>query len=150
MGNAGFDQLIVTCINAPTFRFRVTLTTVMAYSGRFFRFLSATCARIFVIIGFSCLLTFVFILYKPTPGPGMIQRLGWQSWEVINMGNDPTPQGHNASAVGSGNHLEEVDWWNVTTPEQTIDSASLPLDVWAPLLPHDTGRASARISYIRD
>jgi hypothetical protein len=33
-----------------------------------------------------------------------------------------------------------VDWWNVTIAEDnTIDAASLPLDTYAPLLPHDTG-----------
>lgn len=39
---------------------------------------------------------------------------------------------------------EGVDWWNVTSFDDTMaDAASLPLDVWAPLLPHDTGRAYA-------
>ncbi len=33
-----------------------------------------------------------------------------------------------------------VDWWNVTQDDTTYDSGSLPLDVWGPLLPHDTGR----------
>lgn len=50
----------------------------------------------------------------------------------------------NGSTLGTGSATvsEGVDWWNVTTPTgQTVDSASLPLDVWAPLLPHDTGCA---------
>jgi hypothetical protein len=38
---------------------------------------------------------------------------------------------------------EGVDWWNVSKPQDnTIDAASLPLDEYAPLLPHDTGCAS--------
>jgi hypothetical protein len=45
------------------------------------------------------------------------------------------------SKPNSGTTLPEgVDWWNVTTPEDnTIDTASFPLDTYAPLLPHDTG-----------
>jgi len=46
------------------------------------------------------------------------------------------------SSAGSSNATvpEGVDWWNVTTPEDnTVDAASLPLDTYAPLLPHDTG-----------
>lgn len=48
-----------------------------------------------------------------------------------------TTPGANA---GSGTVAEGVDWWNVTTSEDhTVDAASLPLDIWAPLMPHDTG-----------
>ncbi|KAJ8482432.1 hypothetical protein ONZ45_g14949 [Pleurotus djamor] len=37
-------------------------------------------------------------------------------------------------------HNKDVDWWNVTDGGgQAVDFASLPLDVWNPLLPHDTG-----------
>ena len=58
------------------------------------------------------------------------------------MTNNPNV---NESASGASSNTtvpEGVDWWNVTTPtDQTADSASLPLDTWAPLLPHDTGRA---------
>lgn len=39
-----------------------------------------------------------------------------------------------------GDHDTDVGWWNVTDPDANpVDSASLPLDVWSPLLPHDTG-----------
>jgi len=48
------------------------------------------------------------------------------------------------SGAGSSdpNVSEEVDWWNVTAPETKVDSSTLPLDVWAPLLPHNTGCTS--------
>jgi hypothetical protein len=99
------------------------------------------------IIGFSCLLTFIFVLYQPTPGPGRIQRLGWQSWDTISMSNTDTAQVPADHSVESGQGdvggvPEGVDWWNVTKGQDgKVDPASLPLDVWAPLLPHDTGRA---------
>lgn len=52
--------------------------------------------------------------------------------------------GNVSTGVGAGHDDAEVpagvDWWNVTAPPETIDSSSLPLDVWAPLMPHDTGR----------
>lgn len=41
-----------------------------------------------------------------------------------------------------------MDWWNVTQKEQKIDFASLPLDFWAPLLPHDTGRKIVFFGYL--
>ncbi|KAI0369179.1 Metallo-dependent phosphatase [Pilatotrama ljubarskyi] len=96
------------------------------------------------VIAFSCLLTFIFVLYQPTPGPGSLQRLGWQSWEVVS---DYASQG--SSEVldsGSSGHSSiipgDVDWWNVTTGSDTVDTASLPLDVWDPLMQHDTGLVS--------
>jgi len=97
-------------------------------------------APIAACIGFSCLLTFIFILYQPTPGPGVVQKLGWQSWDLISM-TDAQVENSTPSKPNSGTTLPEgVDWWNVTTPEDdTIDTASFPLDTYAPLLPHDTG-----------
>lgn len=93
------------------------------------------------------MLIFIFTLYQPTPGPGIIQRLGWQSWDVISASqqdlsvtNSTTP-GNIATSPVEEQPASGVDWWNVTDDE-TVDSASLPLDVWAPLLPHDTGCAS--------
>lgn len=93
------------------------------------------------------MLIFIFILYQPTPGPGIIQRLGWQSWDVLSSATTANTTGGIAAGspppVDTAEQIPDgVDWWNVTTEEQ-VDSASLPLDVWAPLLPHDTGRASA-------
>ena len=116
--------------------------------GRGFR---AILAPLSAIIGFSCLLTFLFVLYQPTPGPGIQQRLGWQSWDVVDS-TLPLADTDTSIDIGSGDDDVEagddmpaedgVDWWNVTAPQDSVDSASLPLDVWAPLLPHDTGCAS--------
>ncbi|KAI0259375.1 Metallo-dependent phosphatase-like protein [Gloeopeniophorella convolvens] len=112
--------------------------------GRFTRFLRSIFVPTTTIIAFSCLLTFFFVLYQPTRGPGDIQRLGWQSWDIISPlstssrpGDSPSLDEEGGGAQPSGNH--DVDWWNVTSPTTSIDTASLPLDVWAPMLPHDTG-----------
>lgn len=118
--------------------------------NRAFRFLRSIFVPTATILGFSCLLLFFFILYQPTDGPGDQLRLGWQSWDYISSSSDAAYIG-----AGSANAEEEqitspgqedtsvpegTDWWNVTQPEgQTVDSASLPLDIWNPLLPHDTG-----------
>ncbi|EEB97813.1 hypothetical protein MPER_02792, partial [Moniliophthora perniciosa FA553] len=106
------------------------------------------CAPLTAVIGFSCLLTFLFILYQPTPGPGIIQRLGWQSWDEVTL-SSPTSSKPNTSVDTQANpdhqssspsHDSGVDWWNVSTSDNNVvDSASLPLDQWTPLLPHDTG-----------
>ncbi|CCL98565.1 uncharacterized protein FIBRA_00565 [Fibroporia radiculosa] len=119
----------------------------MAFSlfrvGRFLRSIFSPAA---VFVGFCCLLTFIFILYQPNAGPGAKQRVGWQSWEVIydNVGGSATDAsvntGGGAPVVGTPSQSEDVDWWNVTTSTpQTMDSASLPLDEWDPMLPHATG-----------
>jgi hypothetical protein len=118
--------------------------------GRFIRFLRCTLVPSITIIGFSCLLTFFFVLYQPTRGPGDTQRLGWQSWDIVSpLPPADMPDGINnvdqemgtPSPPTPGEHDADVDWWNVTGPAASpVDSASLPLDVWAPLLPHDTGR----------
>ncbi|KAG6891215.1 hypothetical protein C0995_008467 [Termitomyces sp. Mi166 len=82
-------------------------------------------------------------MYQPNPGPGSIQKLGWQSWEVISMPNDSQSpiEGNNTDLEGPIDpETLNVDWWNVTLPEPQVDSSSFPLDVWAPLLPHTTGR----------
>ncbi|KAI9435260.1 Metallo-dependent phosphatase [Lactarius indigo] len=115
--------------------------------GRFVRFIRSIFVPATAIIGFSSLLTFFFVLYQPTRGPGDIQRLGWQAWDVVS--SSPA-----SDLPGSANdsHVDQevpptpenpdggVDWWNVTGPSASpVDSASLPLDVWSPLLPHDTG-----------
>ncbi|KAK0203023.1 Metallo-dependent phosphatase-like protein [Desarmillaria ectypa] len=114
----------------------------MAFSlRRLFLGLRSTCAPIMAIICFSLMLTYVFILYQPTPGPGIKQRIGWQSWDIVSMSesdlaaaNSTTPTSGTDEDIPDG-----VDWWNVTQGDATYDSSSLPLDVWGPLLPHDTG-----------
>ena len=115
---------------------------------RFARFLRSIFVPTASIIAFSCLLTFIFVLYQPTPGPGSIQKLGWQSWDVVDdfTGQVSSP-GRPVEDVGSpfsgstgGSLPGGVDWWNVTTSSNDLDVASLPLDIWDPLMQHDTGR----------
>lgn len=102
------------------------------------------CAPILTVVGFSLILTYMLVLYQPTRGPGIKQRMGWQSWEVIDApitmssGNSSSPPSSPPSSPNKP--TEGVDWWNVSTPDEKVDLSSLPLDVWSPLLPHDTGR----------
>ena len=104
--------------------------------SRIIRFIRSIFVPATAIIGFSCLLTFFFVLYQPTRGPGEVQRLGWQSWDVVSPSTTSNP----IASPLPGDHDTDVDWWNVTDPNANpVDSASLPLDVWSPLLPHDTG-----------
>lgn len=119
-------------------RFRVHQFFTMAKAfGRLIRSIHSIFVPTTAIVGFSFLLTFFYVLYQPTRGPGDAQRLGWQSWDIVS----PLPETESQPPPTSGDHDTGVDWWNVTAPGSTspVDSASLPLDVWAPLLPHDTG-----------
>jgi hypothetical protein len=125
------------------------LANMVMALGRFMRFMRSAFVPAATVIGFSSFLTFFFVLYQPTRGPGDLQRLGWQSWDIVSP--PPTPdfptgvdsadhEAENPSPPTSGDHGADVDWWNITTNTTSpIDTASLPLDVWAPLLPHDTG-----------
>jgi hypothetical protein len=100
------------------------------------------------VFGFSCLLTFIFILYQPTAGPGIIQHLGWQSWETISSATQARPPRPTQTPSSGSSTTPDVDWWNVTEPQHgDVDSASFPLDVWAPLLPHDTGRMYLKCAF---
>lgn len=116
---------------------------VLNVFGRMSRFLRATIVPAGLVFSFSILLTFVFVLYKPGFGPGGVQRVGWQSWEPV-FDSSSVYSGSN-SGVGAVDEEQpaeddsDVDWWNVTRPEGSADTASLPLDVWSPLLQHDTG-----------
>ncbi|KAJ7155461.1 Metallo-dependent phosphatase-like protein [Mycena crocata] len=121
----------------------------LARLGRWLRNVSVPVST---FISFTSMLLFIFILYQPTPGPGIIQRLGWQSWDVISSPQDLSSTTHpnTTEGVATGSSPVEqipdgVDWWNVTT-EETVDYASLPLDVWAPLLPHDTGLSEIAVT----
>ena len=116
----------------------------MAFSlFRIGRFLRSVFSPLAAFVVFSCLLTFLFVLYQPNAGPGAKQRVGWQSWEIINevpVSGSSVNDNTGSTAIGTPSQADGVDWWNVTTPERpTLDSASLPLDVWDPMLPHDTG-----------
>ena len=114
-----------------------TISRMVSFSCyKCFRGLRSMCAPILTVVGFSLILTYILILYQPTRGPGIRQRMGWQSWEVIDAPNTMT-SGHPSSP---SKPAEGVDWWNVSLPDEKLDSSSLPLDVWSPLLPHDTGR----------
>ncbi|PFH51912.1 hypothetical protein AMATHDRAFT_141299 [Amanita thiersii Skay4041] len=120
---------------------------------RFCRALRSLCAPITAIICFSVLLTHIFILYQPTFGPGIVQRLGWQSWDIIIISDTPAVSDPHKDITNSttdhspGGHDNAVDWWNVTQPADVVDTTSLPLDVWAPLLPHDTGLSEITVTH---
>ncbi|KAJ7224240.1 Metallo-dependent phosphatase-like protein [Mycena pura] len=120
--------------------------------GKVYRFVRNVSVPVSTFLSFSCMLIFIFTLYQPTPGPGIIQRLGWQSWDVISASqqdlsvtNSTTP-GNIAASPAEEQPASGVEWWNVTDDE-TVDSASLPLDVWAPLLPHDTGFSEIAVTH---
>ncbi|KAF8826081.1 hypothetical protein HHX47_DHR6000436 [Lentinula edodes] len=132
----------------------------MSFLYRSLRFLRSMCAPITAVICFSCLLTFIFILYQPTPGPGIKQRLGWQSWDSISMSSEDlaaassTSNGSTSQDQGGNSSIElpeGVDWWNVSgipgLGQDKVDTTSFPLDVWAPLLPHDTGLSEVSVTH---
>ncbi|KAG5647444.1 hypothetical protein DXG03_009374 [Asterophora parasitica] len=126
--------------------------------------MAVTCARVFrtlrsvfvpvtAVVGFSLLLTWIFVLYQPSLGPGSIQKLGWQSWETVSLPSTPQSpvKGNTSTDLGTSIEAdvpEGTDWWNVTAPtsEDAADSSSFPLDVWAPLLPHATGFSEITIT----
>ncbi|TBU30138.1 Metallo-dependent phosphatase [Dichomitus squalens] len=124
----------------------------MAFSlFRFARFLRSIFVPTASIIAFSCLLTFIFVLYQPTPGPGSLQKLGWQSWDTVNdftgqVSGSGRPADDLESPSSGSSVPEGVDWWNVTTSSDDLDVASLPLDVWDPLMQHDTGLSEIHIT----
>ncbi|KAJ7281601.1 Metallo-dependent phosphatase-like protein [Mycena rebaudengoi] len=119
------------------------------------RWLRNVSVPVSTFISFCCMLLFIFILYQPTPGPGIIQRIGWQSWDVITSpvqqgpgvaGNKPAVPPSTGSSSSAEQISDGVDWWNVTTVDDKVDSASLPLDTWAPLMPHDTGLSEISVT----
>ena len=68
--------------------------------------------------------------------------MGWQAWELVSPPNSNQQQAPVDAPGNSGSKTpidEGVDWWNVTEEDKGVDTASLPLDKWLPLLPHDTG-----------
>lgn len=104
---------------------------------RLLRACRSVCLPVSTIVAFSFLLSWVFVLYHHSPGPGSIQRMGWQSWESVDETSKSTDLSIPDNSTDSG-----VDWWNVTSADDSFDYTSLPLDVWNPLLPHITGCGS--------
>ena len=130
---------------------RAKLTMAFAIScGRILRFLRSIITPVTTVLAFSTLLTWMFILYQPTKGPGDIQGIGWQAWDSISMddlntGSDTEVTTPSTESDGSDNDVSNgVDWWNVTTGDKVQDTSSFPLDKWMPLLPHATGCASSQ------
>ncbi|KAH8116363.1 Metallo-dependent phosphatase [Phellopilus nigrolimitatus] len=116
--------------------------------ARFFRFLKSILAPTSAVLAFASLLTWIFILYQPTPGPGELQRLGWQAWDSVTL-NTPSSGSPADETSPGGDHPNipgGVDWWNVTSNDKQPDPSSLPLDVWSPLLPHVTGLSEITIA----
>lgn len=128
--------------------------------ARLFRSLRGIFAPTAAVIGFSCLLTFLFILYQPTVGPGISQRLGWQSWDTVTTIDyfDKGPSTVNDTQEAqptpvNGGEVEGTDWWETSSSQPwdtTDDIESYPLDVWAPLLPHDTGCTCSFFHFVRN
>jgi len=51
--------------------------------------------------------------------------------------------------TGPDNIPPGTDWWDVETTALEIKSRGPPLDVWDPLLPHDTGcKCGARLALL--
>lgn len=122
----------------------------MGLSDHVARPLRSGVAPITTVILFSILLAYVFVLYQPGVGPGSIQRLGWQAWDVIN----PTPTApqqlddlglpaEDPKPTGTSTH-----WWDspASAPTEPAGSSTLPLDKWLPLLPRDTGLSEIAVS----
>ena len=119
----------------------LTVSKMVSFSCyKFCRGLRSMCTPILTVVGFSLILTYMLVLYQPTRGPGIKQQMGWQSWEVVDAPNAMTSSNISSPPSSPNKPAEGVDWWNVSTPDEKVDYSSLPLDVWSPLLPHDTGR----------
>lgn len=137
-----------TTLQPLHYHFKAWLAGMVSSSGgyRFFRGVRSICVQLTTFIAFSLLLTWVFILYKPSSGPGLKQRISWQAWEVASLKQASSPPSRPVvdntkpnPATDVEGPAHDVDWWNVTQADKEIDYASLPLDVWSPLLPHNTG-----------
>src|ERR1700731_3693881 len=95
---------------------------------RLFRFMRSI-QFIIAVFCFSCLLAFIFVLYQPTPGPGIIQKLGWQSWDTVSLDTlgdgRQRPKPTSTSEASAPTAQPEVDWWNVSSSQTgKVDTAS--------------------------
>jgi hypothetical protein len=91
---------------------------------RLLRGVRSICLPITTVIGLTLILTYVFILYRPGRGPGLAQKMGWQSWEVISIPNS-TNNTHPTTTQPPHDH--EVDWWNVSKPDDKPTFQVYPL-----------------------
>ncbi|GJJ11195.1 hypothetical protein Clacol_005427 [Clathrus columnatus] len=113
---------------------------IASFCGRLLRFIKATGTQISAFILFSGLLTYIFILYQPSNGPGESQQVGWQSWELVSSFDKLSQQPLNDDITSTLPLDNTTDWWDTEATEVTVsDTSSLPLTPWNPLLPHDTG-----------
>ena len=115
--------MLVISISTPAMALRVSIF-------RFFRFIRSISTQLITVIGFSALLTYVFILYQPTDGPGEMLRMGWQAWDVVDPTDSDQFPINDDTAVG-GSPEEDVEWWTKADVSNQIDSSILPLDVWS-------------------
>ncbi|KAF8577708.1 Metallo-dependent phosphatase [Ramaria rubella] len=116
-----------------------------SFISRLLRRLRAAGAHIAVFILFSGLLTYIFILYQPTKGPGDKQQLGWQSWEIVSSSSQRPSTSEDVAVPAPLDN--STDWWDVEVDKETaLDTSSLPLTYWNPLLPHDTGLTEIAIT----
>jgi len=122
-------------------RHTLSVTTLTYHMAA--RTLSAVCAPFATTAAILLLLTYIFVLYQPSFGPGGLQKVGWQSWDLVI---DTIKNHSTGSPATPASDDKPVDWWNVSSPDDTIDTASFPLDVWQPLLPYDTGRKYANFN----
>lgn len=88
---------------------------------------------------FAFLLSSVVLLSQPFPQTTISSKVGWQSWDVIELSsqrpiaaNKTTEGGGGTVGDGAEEDDEDDDGW--------VGDVALPLDSWDPLLPHSTGR----------
>ncbi|KAH7093919.1 Metallo-dependent phosphatase [Auriculariales sp. MPI-PUGE-AT-0066] len=119
----------------------------MGVQDQFVRPLRVGVAPFTTVILFAILLAYFFVLYQPGRGPGSIQGIGRQAYEVVFQGAasqlpdtdefglpltaQPKPAGTQPATPSN--------WWEVPTPTDAIEEASLPMDMWKPLLPQSAG-----------
>ena len=85
-----------------------------------------TCAPFATVLAFSVLLTIIFVLYRPTRGPGDPQKLRWQSRAAVSL--KPAADGKVAidkTTTQYGETSPGGDWWDVETPEPGIEFQSV-------------------------
>jgi hypothetical protein len=84
---------------------------------------------------FAILLTF-YLFDKPIP-LWKLQRLGWQSFDLVSFENFNSSSGPSQRPLPPNN---ETDWWDVEDDAtEALSPTSFRLDVWNPLIPHRTG-----------